>query len=40
VGIQQESPLNIDIGINNERQDSKISTEWGYMWEGEVKKRR
>jgi hypothetical protein len=32
------NPLNIDIGINNEKQDSKISTVWrGYMWEGEVK---
>jgi hypothetical protein len=26
VGICQETPLNIDIRINNERQDYKIGT--------------
>jgi hypothetical protein len=26
VGILQETPLNIDFGINNERQDCKIGT--------------
>jgi hypothetical protein len=28
-GIHEETPLNIDLGINNERQDCKISIEWG-----------
>jgi hypothetical protein len=26
VGIHQEIPLNIDFGVNDERQDSKIGT--------------
>jgi hypothetical protein len=29
VEIHQETPLNIDLGINKERQDCKIGTMWG-----------
>jgi hypothetical protein len=35
VGIHQETPLNIDLEINNEKQDCKIGTvAGGYLWEG------
>jgi hypothetical protein len=34
--IHQESPLNNDLGINNERQDCKISNVVGYLWRGRV----
>jgi hypothetical protein len=36
VGIHQETPLNIDFGINNERQDCKIGTLCG----GSICRRR
>jgi hypothetical protein len=29
--------LNIDIGTNSERQDYKIGTVGGHLWEGQVK---
>jgi hypothetical protein len=33
VGILLETPLNIDFGINNERQDCKIGTvHLEYLW--------
>jgi hypothetical protein len=32
-GIHQETPLNTDFGIKNERQDCKIGTVYGeYLW--------
>jgi hypothetical protein len=33
VGIHPETPLNIDFAINNGRQDYKIGTVEGYLWE-------
>jgi hypothetical protein len=33
VGIHQETVLNNDLGIKNEKQDYKIGM-WGYLWEG------
>jgi hypothetical protein len=29
VGIHQETPLNIDLEINNEREDYKMGIVWG-----------
>jgi hypothetical protein len=30
-GLYQETPMNIDLGINNKRQDCKIGTVWGVL---------
>jgi hypothetical protein len=38
VGIHQETSLNIDSGINNERWDCKIIVWRRCLWEGRVTK--
>jgi hypothetical protein len=37
VGIHQETPLNIDLNISNERQECKIDTVCGDVFLGGVK---
>jgi hypothetical protein len=32
-GIHQETPFNIDFGVKNERQNYRLGTVWGYLWE-------
>jgi hypothetical protein len=40
VGIHSEMPMNINLDINNERQDCKIHAVGGYLWEGEQRRLR
>jgi hypothetical protein len=40
MGIHQETPLNIDFGIKNERQDCEIGTVWSTYGVGEGEERR
>jgi hypothetical protein len=40
-GISRETPLNIDFGMENERQDCQIGTvgRGGYLWAGRVREK-